>query len=227
MGWQSGLNQFFIYGGRQLTIVGVVRDFHHDDFYMGIRPALFTLAPERDFRYLAMKVQQGNAKGVEQEMRSLWKEIGPDDPYRGILQDDVFYNFNKNNRNDTSIIVSVAVITLLLACLGLFGLVSYNITRRLKEFSVRKVFGANTFHIFRLMNRDYAWILTIAFALGAPAGFLLMSQLIHSIYPDPQPAGAFPFIIAIGMMFVTVAITIGSQIGRVIRENPARTLRSE
>jgi ABC-type antimicrobial peptide transport system permease subunit len=227
MGWQSGVNQFFIHSGKQLTVIGVVRDFHHDDFYLGIRPALFTLTSEKDFRYLAMKVQQGNALGIEQELRTLWKEIGPDDPYRGILQDDVFYNFNRNNRNDTNIIASVATITLLLACLGLFGLVSYNITRRLKEFSIRKVFGAGTFHIFRLMNRDYAWILTIAFALGAPAGFLLMNQLIHSIYPDPQPAGPFPFAMAIGMMVVTVAVTIGSQIGRVTKENPAQTLRGE
>lgn len=227
MGWTSGLNQFFMYEGKQRNVIGVVQNFHHDDFYMGIRPAMFTLAADNDFRYLAMKAQADQAKTIEAEMRTLWKMIGPDDPYRGILQDDVFYNFNKNNRNDLSIIVSVAVITLALACLGLFGLVAYNITRRLKEFSVRKVFGANTLQIFRLMNRDYVWILSIAFLLGAPAGFFLMNLLIQTIYPDPQPAGIMPFATAIGMMLLTVAVTIGSQMNRVVKENPAQTLRSE
>lgn len=227
MGWEDGLNQFFMYDGKQRTVIGVVYDFHHDDFYMGIRPALFTLAPEKAYRYLAIKAREENAVQIESDMRTLWKEIGPDDPYRGILQDDVFHNFNRNNRNDMTIIISVAIITLILACLGLFGLVAYNITRRLKEFSVRKVFGANTLQIFRLMNRDYTWILTIAFLVGAPAGFFLMSQLIHAIYPDPQPAGVLPFAVAITIMVLTVALTVGSQMRRVVKENPAQTLRSE
>lgn len=227
MGWTSPLNQFFTFGGKQRMVVGVVRDFHHDDFYMGIRPAMFSLSPEKEFRFLTVKVQSGNALAAEQEMRQLWKEIGPDDPYRGIVQNDVFYNFFRQTRNDTGIIISVAVITLILACLGLFGLVSYNITRRMKEFSVRKVFGANFFQIFRLMNNDYAWILSIAFILGAPAGYFLISLLIDSMYPDPQATGIVPFAIAMGMMFLTVAVTVGSQMSRVTRENPAQTLRNE
>ena len=77
------------------------------------------------------------------------------------------------------------------------------------------------------MNRDYVWILGIAFLLGAPAGFLLMSQLIHAIYHDPQPAGVMPFATAICMMVITVAATIGVQMNRVIKENPAQTLRSD
>jgi len=227
MGWQQPLHQFFMFKDRQRQVVGVVKDFHHDDFYMGIRPALFSVAPERDFRYLAMKTHGDEAVRIESELRTIWREISVDDPYRGIIQDDVFYNFNKNNRNDMSIISSVAVTTLILACLGLFGLVSYNITRRLREFSVRKVFGANTLQIFRLMNRDYIWILSVAFIIGAPAGYFLMNELIHSIYPDPQPAGALPFATAIAMMIVTVAATVGSQMNRVVKENPANTLRSE
>jgi putative ABC transport system permease protein len=227
MGWSSPLNEFFMHGGKQRTVIGVVYDFHHDDFYMGIRPAMFSLEPEKEFRFLSIKVEAGAASTVEQEMRQLWKEIGPDDPYRGIIQDDVFYNYFRNTRNDMGIITSVAVITLILACLGLFGLVSYNITRRMKEFSVRKVFGASLLHIFRLMNRDYAWILAIAFLLGAPAGYFLMSQLINTMYPDPHPTGVLPFAIAVAMMVTTVAFTVGSQMRRITQENPAQTLRSE
>ncbi len=227
MGWSSPLNQFFMHGGKQRTVIGVVYDFHHDDFYMGIRPALFSLEPEKEFRFLSVKVQEGTASAVEQELRELWKEIGPDDPYRGIIQDDVFYNYFRITRNDMGIITSVAVITLILACLGLFGLVSYNITRRMKEFSVRKVFGASLLHIFRLMNRDYAWILAIAFLVGAPVGYFLMSQLINAMYPDPYPTGVLPFAVAVAMMVTTVAFTVGSQMCRITQENPAQTLRSE
>ncbi len=227
MGWSDPLGQFFMQEGRQWTVVGVVKDFHHDDFYSPILPVMFTLAPEKEFRYLAIHVSDDQVKNMESEVRTWWKEIGPDDPYRGIVQTDVFYNFLKNNKNDMRIIGTVAVITMVLACLGLFGLVSYNITRRLKEFSVRKVFGANAMQIFRLMNKDYVWILSIAFLVGAPAGTFLMNLLIHEIYPDPKSLGPLPFVIAVTLMVATVAFTIGSQMNRVIRENPAQTLRSE
>lgn len=227
MNWSNPLNQFFMHDGKQRTVIGVVYDFHHDDFYMGIRPVLFSLVPEKEFRFLSMKVQEGAASAVEQEMRQLWKEIGPDDPYRGMVQDDVFHNYFRNAGNDMSILVSVAVVTLILACLGLFGLVSYNITRRMKEFSVRKVFGANLLHIFRLMHRDYIWILAVAFLVGAPVGYFLMSLLINTMYPEPQPTGVLPFAVAIAMMVTTVIVTVGSQMRRITRENPAQTLRSE
>jgi len=227
MGWTDGLNEFFRHEEKQWNVIGIVKDFHHDNFYYSIQPLMFTLVPEEKFRYMTIHVSGDQAKATEEKIRTWWKEIGPDDPYRGILQDDVFYEYMKNNRSDMTIITTVAVITMILACLGLFGLVSYNITRRLKEFSVRKVFGANILQIFRLMNRDYVWILGIAFVIGAPAGFFLINVLIDAIYPEPKPAGPVPFIAAVSMMAATVALTIGSQMSRVIRENPATTLRSE
>jgi hypothetical protein len=77
------------------------------------------------------------------------------------------------------------------------------------------------------MNRDYVWILSIAFLIGAPVGFFFMNYLIHHIYPDPQQAGPLPFAIAIGLMLLAVGITVGSQMRRVIHENPGSTLRME
>jgi len=121
----------------------------------------------------------------------------------------------------------ISTITVILASLGLFGLVSFNITRRMKEFSIRKVFGAGLVHVFRLMNRDYVWILVISFFIGAPVGFYLINSLIQIIYPDPQTARPVPFFIAIGIMAVTVGITVGSQLWRVAKENPSSTLKSE
>jgi ABC-type antimicrobial peptide transport system permease subunit len=77
------------------------------------------------------------------------------------------------------------------------------------------------------MSRDYMWILIIAFGVGAPLGFFLMNTLIQLIYPDPQPTGALPFIIAFAVMAITVGITVASQMNRVSRENPTKTLRTE
>ncbi|MEQ8573499.1 MAG: FtsX-like permease family protein, partial [Fulvivirga sp.] len=113
------------------------------------------------------------------------------------------------------------------ACLGLYGLVTFNINRRMKEFSVRKVLGANLSAIVGLINRDYVWILTIAFVIGAPLGVINMGSMVKSIYPDAPSVTAYPIIIAIVLMIVAFAITVGGQIYRVSKKNPADNLRTE
>lgn len=227
MGWKSGLNQIFEYDSVKRRVIGVVRNFHYDDFYRGILPTMFSIAPEKEFRYISVKAAGGHVMETEAWLEESWKKIGPDDPYEGSLQDEVFANWANNNKTEVKLLGFVAALATILSCLGLFGLVSYNITRRLKEFSVRKIFGASVFQVFRIMNRDYIWILSIAFILGAPTGFFLMDNLIHHIYIEPQSAGLRPFIIAISLMALTVALTIGSQMNRIIKENPAKTLRIE
>lgn len=227
MGWEKGVGQIVEYDSMKRVVVGVVQDFHHNDFYNSILPVMFSIAPEEQFRYVTIKVEAGHMNETQEWLRETWRKVAPDDPYEGKLQDEAFANWSQNNSREMKLMMFIASLTTVLACLGLFGLVSYNITRRMKEFSIRKVFGASVAHVFRLMNRDYVWILAVAFVIGAPLGFLLMDGLVQEIYVDAQPTGPIPFIISIGLMVLTVAITIGTQMRKVVTENPTVTLRSE
>jgi ABC-type antimicrobial peptide transport system permease subunit len=227
MGWQQAIGQTFEYDSIKRVVIGVVQNFHYDDFYRDILPVMFSVTNEQHYNYVSVKVEAGNTLATEAWLREAWKKVAPDDPYEGALQDKAFSNWKRNNDQEIKLLSFIAALTTLLSCLGLFGLVSYNITRRLKEFSVRKIFGANTLQVFRLMSLDYVWILSIAFIIGAPTGFFLTDALVHQIYKDPQTAGPAPFIIAVLLMVVTVAFTIGSQMKRIAKENPAKTLRSE
>jgi putative ABC transport system permease protein len=114
-----------------------------------------------------------------------------------------------------------------LSCMGLYGLVAYSLTRRLKEFSVRKVYGASLFQIFGLMNRDYLWIVLISFAIGAPLGSYLINLLITQVFPDPIPPSSWPYVITGSMMVLTVLLTMSTQIRRITSESPSVTLRME
>ncbi|HWA35102.1 MAG TPA: FtsX-like permease family protein, partial [Cyclobacteriaceae bacterium] len=227
MGWTNPLSNDFEFEGKKRYVIGVVKDFHYNGFYNPIGPAMFMTTGEDNLRFLAVRTGSENFFAAEDELKKMWHEVAPDDPYLGYRQDSVFDDFHNDNNSNIKLLSFVSTVAVILACLGLYGLVSYNITRRLKEFSVRKVFGANTRQIFGLMNRDYVWILAIAFALGAPAGFYLINVIIHQIYPEPKATTASPFLIAVGLMAVTVAITIGSQLRRVVKESPAMTLRND
>ncbi len=227
MKWSDPLHASFELDSTRYYVIGVVRDFHYQGFYNVTLPVVFRVANEEDYRYLSVKVQGGHMAEADDFLRQSWREIAADDPYKGYYQDSVFEDFHRDNNANIKMLTFFSTTAVILACLGLFGLVSYNITRRMKEFSVRKVFGANAFQIFRLMNRDYVVLLGVAFVLGAPTGFLLINALIQRIYPEPQAASAVPFLVAVGLMIVTVGITIASQLRRVVKENPTSTLRIE
>ncbi|MGE0770087.1 MAG: FtsX-like permease family protein [Cyclobacteriaceae bacterium] len=227
LNWEDPIGKSFDHDSTKRYVIGVVENFHYDGFYNPIEPVIFTVAPDSSLNYLVVKTQVGSTAETDASIREIWKTVAPDDPYEGFLQNDVFADFHRDNNSNMKLLGTISAMAVVLACLGLFGLVAFNITRRLKEFSIRKVFGANLPHIFRLMNRDYLWILLIAFVIGAPAGFFLMNNLIQHIYPDPQTAGPVPFIMAIGLMALTVGLTVGSQLRRVAKENPSVTLRND
>lgn len=227
MGWDKPIGQSFEYDSVKRFVIGVVEKFHYDDFYNAVDPVFFNIAPEESLKYLAIKVQAGSLKSTEEYLKEGWRKIAPDDPYAGYYQDSVFEGFHLDNNANVKLLAFISSVTVILACMGLFGLVTYSITRRMKEFSIRKVFGANVRHIFRLMNADYIWMVSIAFVIGAPLGFVLINNLIEIIYPEPVPADATPFILGIAIMSVTIAITVATQITRIAKNNPAQTLRSE
>lgn len=225
MGWTNPLTASFELDSTRYYVVGVVNDFHYVGFYNVTLPVMFRVADEKDYKYLSVRTKSGEMEAADELLRESWREIAADDPYKGYVQDSVFEDFHRDNNANIKMLLFFSSTAVTLACLGLFGLVSYNITRRMKEFSIRKVFGANGITIFRLMNRDYVVLLSIAFLLGAPAGFYLINALIQQIYPEPQAPSATPFLVAVGLMLITVGVTIGSQLRRVVRENPTETLR--
>lgn len=227
MGWNEPLGQTFDFDNVKWYVVGVVKDFHYREFYYDVEPTMIHISPQDKYKYIVVKAAAGSVVEVSDFLKRSWQKVAPDDPYDGHFQDEVFQQFFNSNRSNDKIMYFLSSVALALACMGLYGLVSYNLTRRLKEFSVRKVFGASLFQIFRLMNHDYIWIVLIAFSIGAPLGFYLMGLMIRAAYPEEIPISAWPFVITILTMVLTVAFTIGTQLKRVARENPTKTLRNE
>jgi ABC-type antimicrobial peptide transport system permease subunit len=227
LGWSEPVGQYVVHNGHRLYVIGVVEDFHYLNFFNEVKPVMLSIVPEENFKYLIVKTAAGRSNVVLNFLQSEWKNVAPDDPWRGFLQDDVFKSFFDSNHANNIVSYFISGITLLLACMGLYGLVAYNLTRRLKEFSVRKVFGASIAQIFRLMNNDYIWIVLIALVIGVPLGTYLINLLITAAYPDPIPVNYTPYVLTGVMMIVTVAATISTQLRRISRESPTVTLRSE
>jgi putative ABC transport system permease protein len=227
MGWSDAVGQSFLCDSVKRYVVGVVNDFYYDDFYNPIDPVVFTMADQKDFRFMVLKAESGKLLTAENELKAIWKKIAPDEPTAVSFQSSVFDNYVRNSKANNKIMVFIAAVSVILAAMGLYGLVSYNLTRRLKEFSVRKVFGASVTEIFRLMSGDYIYIVIIAFVVGAPTGAFMMNNLLTAIYPTEIPIVIWPYALAISLMIAMVGLTILTLFKRVTHENPTETLRME
>jgi ABC-type antimicrobial peptide transport system permease subunit len=227
MGWVNALNQEVKIDSSNYFVIGVLSNFYFEGFYDKMIPAVFMITPEENFRFIAMKVAAGEVSKTEEYVAGVWKEVEPDLPYEGFLQNEVFDYFFNEMRANNQLMAFIAGMALVLACMGLFGLVSFNISRKMKEYSIRRVLGANLTSITRSVNNDFVWYLIIAGIIGAPVAYMLMNMLLQSIFELVMPMTAWPFVIAFGSVIFTAYLTISSQILKVSRNNPADTLRNE
>ncbi|MGC3945138.1 MAG: ABC transporter permease [Chryseolinea sp.] len=227
LNWRDPLGKTFEFDGQKWYIIGVVQDFNFQEFYTAVEPVFIHIGTEDRYKYIAASVEAGHLNDVSNELRAAWSKLAPDDPYEGKFQNDVFQQFFSSNRSNNKIMITISIVALALAVMGLYGLMSYNLTRRLKEFSIRKVFGASRAHILKEMNRDYAWIVVTAFIIAAPLGWQMVSQMIKAAYPEEIPIPAWPFVLTGGLMVGTVIVTVATQLGRLQSATPAETLKNE
>ena len=211
------------------TIVGVVEDFQYHLWiaYEPLLPAMICVNPKEEYHYAIFKSTPGTIDRLDASINEYWSNIAPNDPYDRVIQMDAYDEYLREMDSNIMIIGFISLIAVVLASLGLFGLLSFNIQSRLKEFSVRKILGAELLQIITVASRQYFWIVIIAFFLGAPLGYFLINQMIVSIYPDPAPASATPFIVAILIMVLTLSLSIIGQLLKAGKVNPVENLRHE
>jgi len=125
------------------------------------------------------------------------------------------------------IVITFSVVAIFIACLGLLGLISFSAEQRRKEIGIRKVMGANLMNLAAVINKQFIVLLIVATALGVPLSYLAISTLMDAVYTYHMPITPCAFTLATVLLFLTSILTVSSLIFRVMRTNPAETLRAE
>lgn len=227
MGWENALGQTFLYDSVRRTVVGIVEDFHYYDFFSSIEPVMIKGLDPNRVHYLTIQTSPEKLPELEASARLAWQQIAPNDPFDRVFQKDAFDDFYQENDTNTTLLLFISGIAIVLACLGLYGLLSFNVQGKLKEFSVRKVLGAEPRVLVLIVSKQYFWVLLVSFIVGAPLGAFGMMNLVVSIFPDTKSVSALPFIIAMAIILITLIITVAGQIYKAINVNPADLLRNE
>lgn len=209
------------------TIVGVAKDFHFNSFSSEIEPIIFMLVAEDKYNSLAFKVAKGTEMESLQNLKNEWASLFPETPFRGGLQEDVWGEYFSSLEWHGEFWRMIAYVTVFMAALGLFGLISLNVSGRVKEFSIKKVLGARLTHLGKNIMKDYLWLFTISIILGAPISYYLVEFFFDTVYTYHVPSN-FGSVLMSGVILIVVLWSVVSiLLVRVSKSNPVDGLKEE
>lgn len=226
-GWTNPIGQQFTMDTMQYEVVGVLADFHSYSFAREIQPTFFTVASKEDYRFLSLKVRSGTEQKVYSAMQAHWTTLFPEVPFEGGYQEDVWGSYYGEIAIHGVVWRVIAILAITLASLGLYGLVKLNVTGRLKEFSIRKVLGAELKHIAVIIYRQYSVLFILALAVGAPISYTLIKLIFTTSYEYHMPVDFTGTTIAVTILIVVLLLTVSTQIRKVLKANAVDGLKTE
>jgi putative ABC transport system permease protein len=226
MGWENPVGQAFKIDSLQYEVIGVLKEFHSYSFAKPIRPTIFKVANKDDYRFLVMQVREGAEIKTYKTLQSKWSELFPEIPFNGGLQEDTWGGFFEANKIYGIVWRTIALIAVTLASLGLYGLVTLNVMGRIREFSIRKVLGAETKNIAGNISNQYLVLFVVALVIGSPLGYIVTKYFL-GIFEYHMPMNFTGVIIAIVCLVAVLIITVATQVRKVAKENPVNGLKTE
>jgi ABC-type antimicrobial peptide transport system permease subunit len=210
---------------KDMTIIGVVKDFHLSSLHEPIAPMVFMYNPKNTTSILA-KIKAGQEKETLHAVTSLYRKFNPGYVFEYHFLDEAYQAQYVAEQRVSVLSRLFAGLAILISCLGLFGLASFNAEIRTKEIGVRKVLGASVSNIILLLSRDFIRLILLSVIIAFPIAWWAMNQWLDGFaYHIRIPADIF---ILAGMAIVAITLlTIGYQSLLTALRNPVTSLRTE
>jgi putative ABC transport system permease protein len=206
------------------TIVGVVKNFHFQSLKRTIEPLCFTLGEST--WATSFRINTGNISGLVQQVESKWKTMLPGIPFRYRFLDESFDEMYRAEQRVGKVAISFAVLAILIACLGLFGLATYMAEQRTKEIGVRKVLGASVGNIVTMLSKDFLTLVVIAAVFALPVAWWFMHKWLED-FAFRINIGWWVFLAAPGLALLIALLTVSFQAIKAALANPVKSLRTE
>ncbi len=227
---EEALGDKFTYSGdMELTIVGVVEDFHSASFHNPMENVILANLPWNIFE-LAVKINTSGSFSDMQStingIKSQWEKIYPETIFDYTFLDQSIARMYENERKTSDLFQIFSGIAVFIGCLGLYGLVSYMANQKTKEIGIRKVMGASTTSIFGIFSKEMIILVIIAFVVAAPLAWYVMKSWLQGFKFQVTLSPLF-FAAALLVSLVIAFITIGYKAIVASSANPVNSLRSE
>jgi putative ABC transport system permease protein len=209
------------------TIKGVIRDFHFGSMQQPVQPMIFfNVRTTAIYRYLSFKVKPGDVRRSLEAIARKWAVLLPGSAFQYAFMDDVLKGLYGTEIRLERAAYTATVLALVIVLLGVLGLVSVSMQRRVKEIGVRKVLGASVPGLIVLFIKEFIPVIAVASVVACPFVYVLMQGWL-SRYASRVVLTPYPFVACIVGLGACTVLLIGVQAARAALANPVDSLRNE
>jgi putative ABC transport system permease protein len=227
-GWDKAVGQEITWLDTvRYYVVGVIKDVYNRGLWDPKEPVMIRYADPTKASYIIASAPTDKLMALKADMETIYKDLFPERIANVRYMDEEIVEANTVNNNIVTMFIFLGIVAMMLSATGLFTLVSLNIIKKMKEIGVRKVLGASIGNITRVINTEFAIILSIASVAGAALGFFMAGSLMASIWNYYQDATPVTLIVSVLLLFVISALSIGYKVYSTARLNPSKVLRDE
>jgi len=220
---EDGINKDFSYGGTRGKLVGIVKDFHFESLHQDIIPIVFH---QGGYNVISIKIAGEDVQSGIAQIEKVWKEFLPQRPFEFNFLDDRYQQLYEAEQKQSQLFTLFSGLAIFIACLGLFGLATFNTLQRVKEIGIRKVLGASVPTILTLLSKEIVILIIISNVLAWPIAWFLMNQWLDSFAYHIE-MNLVIYILAGAAAVIIALLTVSSQTIKAAMTNPSETLRYE
>jgi putative ABC transport system permease protein len=211
--------------GQTGVIVGVVVDFNNTDLYAKIEPTVIFSLMNR-YKQAAIKLNAFDSEKTIQDISKTWENLFPNEFMEYSFYDQELAQFYEREDLIRNLTISFALLSIFISCLGLFGLVSFTITQRIKEIGIRKVLGASVNQIVGLLSKEFMKVVLISFIIAIPMAWWAMDKWLQD-FAYRIEISWWIFALAGGFSLLITLLTVSYQAIKAAIANPVKSLRTE
>jgi len=205
-------------------VLGVIKNFNFSSLRDVITPLALKFGNNNG--NISVRINTSDIPNVLAQIKNKWKAIAPSQPFDYSFMDEDFNKLYTTEQRTGQIFITFAVLAILIACLGLFGLVTYAAEQRTKEIGIRKVLGANVSNIVAMITKDFLLLILIASVIAFPVAWWSMNKWLQD-FAYRINIGWWVFALA-GIIAILIALfTISFQSIKAALANPVKSLRTE
>jgi putative ABC transport system permease protein len=205
-------------------VIGVIKDFNFSSLHDQVAPLVLSLQPNNES--MAVRISTNDLPGVLSQIRSTWKSMTSAQPFSYTFLDEEFNKQYSADQRMGAIFLVFSILAIVIACLGLFGLVTFAAEQRVKEIGIRKVLGAAVSNIFVLLSKDLVKLLVLSICIASPIAWWAMHTWLQD-FAYRTSIGWWMFAAVGGICLLIALVTISFQAIKAAVANPVKSLRSE
>jgi putative ABC transport system permease protein len=232
LGWTSdeAIGRLLNVSGRRGIVIGVVEDAYLESVRDPLVPVLYLVPPAdraaAQIREASIRVTGADLERTLASIDEVWRALGPPAPVQRRFLDDDFEALYRGERRQAQLLTTFSVLAVAIACLGLYGLVSYSTTRRTKEIGIRKTLGASVPEIVRLFATEFGVLVLVANVIAWPVAYFAMQRWLSG-FAYRIELGPLVFVASAVLALVVAMLTVVLVATGAARAKPVTTLRFE